>query len=107
MPTPEAFENVTATVKGNVYFDGGVVSHGLTFPDGSKKTLGLIFPGTYRFDTAAPETMDITEGTCRVRLAGAVGWTDHAAGASFDVPGDSAFEIAVDAGVCQYVCSFR
>jgi uncharacterized protein YaiE (UPF0345 family) len=26
--------------------------------------------------------------------------------ASFDVPGDSSFEIAVDAGIAEYVCSF-
>jgi hypothetical protein len=24
-----------------------VVSHGITFPDGSKKTLGLIYPGEF------------------------------------------------------------
>src|SRR5215204_4939322 len=41
-PTGMQFANVTAIAKANIYFDGDVVSHGLLFPDGSKKTLGLI-----------------------------------------------------------------
>lgn len=106
MPVPERFENVTAVCKANVYFDGRVVSHSLVFPDGSRKTLGLIYPGSFRFDTGAPEIMEIVAGSCRVRLAGADGWTTHAAGSSFRVPGNSFFEIAVDAGITEYVCSF-
>ena len=39
------FRGVTAVTKANVYFDGKVVSHSILFPDGSKKTLGLIYPG--------------------------------------------------------------
>ena len=107
MPTPTTFENVTAAVKGNVYFDGKVVSHALTLADGSKKTLGMIFPGSFTFNTEAPETMAISDGACRAKVAGDADWSDYPAGASFDIPGDSSFEIAVDEGVCQYVCSFR
>ena len=43
------------SAKANVYFDGRVVSHGITLLEGSKKTLGLIHPGEYHFDTQAPE----------------------------------------------------
>jgi len=107
MPTPTTFENVTATIKGNIYFDGKVVSHALTLADGSKKTLGMIFPGSFTFNTEAPETMEISDGACRAKVAGDADWSDYAAGTSFDIPGDSSFEIAVDEGVCQYVCSFR
>ena len=107
MPTPESFTNVTATTKGNVYFDGKVVSHGLTLADGSKKTLGLIFPGSFTFNTEAPETMAISDGACRAKVAGEADWSTYPAGTSFDIPGNSSFEIAVDDGVCQYVCSFR
>ena len=107
MPTPESFTNVTATTKGNVYFDGKVVSHGLTLADGSKKTLGLIFPGSFTFNTEAPETMAISDGSCRAKVAGEADWATYPAGTSFDIPGNSSFEIAVDDGVCQYVCSFR
>ena len=52
------FANVTAIAKANIYFDGDVVSHGLIFPDGSKKTLGLIYPGSYHFSTVKAERME-------------------------------------------------
>jgi len=104
--SPERFENVAVVCKANVFFDGKVVSHSVFFPDGSRKTLGLIYPGTYTFNTDAPERMEITAGTCRVKIAGADQWTDYAAGAYFDVPGHSSFEIATDSGVTEYVCSF-
>ena len=106
MAAPEQFENVTAVTLANVYFDGKVVSHTLVFADGSKKTLGLIFPGSFSFNTGAPERMDITAGSCTVRLKGESSFKTFAAGSSFDVPGNSSFEIAVESGVAQYVCSF-
>jgi uncharacterized protein YaiE (UPF0345 family) len=103
---PEKFENVTLVCKANVYFDGKVISHTLFFPDRSKKTLGLIFSGSFRFDTEAPERMEIVAGTCRFRLAGEQGWTTAEPGTSFFVPGKSVFEIAVDEGIAEYICSF-
>jgi len=103
---PEKFEGVGVAVKANVYFDGRVVSHSVFLPDGTKKTLGLIYPGSYRFNTGTPERMDIVSGTCRVMLAGEDGWKPYPAGSGFDVPGDSHFEIAVDEGITEYVCSF-
>lgn len=100
------FSNVTVLCKANVYFDGGVVSHTLLFPDGSKKTLGLIRPGVYVFNTDSPERMELTAGACRVKLSGGADWTLYSEGQAFDVPGDSRFEITVDEGLCQYICSF-
>jgi hypothetical protein len=104
---PDKFDGVSVATKANVYFDGKVASHTITFGDGAKKTLGLIYPGSYTFNTGAPERMDITAGSCRYRLAGARDWADCAAPGGFDVPGDSSFEIAVDTGVTEYVCSFK
>lgn len=106
MPAPIQFENVTVTCKANVYFDGKVVSHTVTFADGAKKTLGLIFPGGYTFNTDAPETMEIVAGDCRYRLAGEKSWTTVHAGTAFLVPGKSSFEIAVGSGIAEYICSF-
>lgn len=105
--TPEQFDNVSVKCKANVYFDGKVVSHTVVCADGSKKTLGLIFPGTYTFNTDAPERMDIVAGACRARLAGQDEWTNYPAGEFFRVPGDSSFEIAVDEGIAEYICSFE
>ena len=103
---PTQFTHVTAIAKANVYFDGGVVSHTVLFDDGSKKTLGLIFPGSYHFGTDAPELMQITAGTCRVRLDGDKQWAAYGEGESFNVPGKSGFDIEVSEGVAQYICSF-
>ena len=104
--TPTRFDNVTAIAKANTYFDGGVVSHTVLLTDGSKKTLGLIFPGSYHFGTDAPELMQVTAGNCRVKLDGEKQWKDYAEGESFDVPGKSGFDIEVSEGIAQYVCSF-
>jgi hypothetical protein len=103
---PEQFSGVTVACKANVYFDGKVVSHAVTFSDGSKKTLGLIYPGSFKFNTDAPEKMEIIAGGCRVRIAGKGDWIGFPAGTWFDVPGKSFFEIEVEKGVAEYVCSF-
>ena len=103
---PAQFGSVTVVTKANLYFDGKVVSHTVLFADGSKKTLGLIYPGSYHFGTGAPERMEIVAGTCRVTLDGSAAPADYAAGQSFDVPGRSGFTIAVPSGICEYICSF-
>ena len=101
------FRNVTAVAKANVYFDGKVVSHTIMFPDGSKKTLGLIYPGKFHFGTDKPERMDIIAGSCEVRLDGEQAWKIYEAGSFFKVPGKSGFDIKVATGIAEYVCSFE
>jgi len=106
MPAPTQIANVTAVTKANVYFDGKVVSHTLLLPDGTKKTLGLIFPGKFHFSTEKAEQMEIVAGACAVRLDGQKETEVYADGATFAIPGHSGFDIAVSTGVCEYVCSF-
>jgi uncharacterized protein YaiE (UPF0345 family) len=101
----DRFEQVSVGKKGNVYFDGRVASHSVWFADGSRKTLGFIHPGTYVFDTDAPETMEITAGSCRYKLKDG-DWVVCSEGSAFKVPGKSSFEIKVEQGFCQYICSF-
>lgn len=101
------FSGVTAVAKANVYFDGKVVSHTIRFPDGSKKTLGLIYPGQYHFSTDAPERMDVVAGDCEVQLDGTERWIAYPAGTSFHVAGKSGFDIRVGSGIAEYVCSFE
>lgn len=103
--TPNEFRGVTAVAKANVYFDGKVASHSILFPDGSKKSLGLIYPGAFHFNTDKAERMEITAGQCLVKVAGQAPVT-CAAGQAFDVPAKSGFDIEVAAGICEYVCSF-
>ena len=104
--SPASFSGVTVHTKANVYFDGRVVSHTIILPSGEKKTLGLIYPGTWHFGTAAPERMEIIAGRCSVVLDGATDVTAYEAGSHFDVPGNSGFTITVDEGICEYICSF-
>ena len=101
------FVNVEVTAKANVYFDGKVVSHTIRLADGSKKTLGLIYPGSFHFSTGAPERMQIIAGSCRARLDGENEWKTYGEGTEFGVPGNSGFDIAVESGVAEYVCSFE
>lgn len=103
---PEQFVGVTVVAKANVYFNGAVVSHAVLFPDGSKKTLGLIYPGKYHFNTQAAEQMQIVAGQCRVLLDGQGSERKYAPGEAFDVPANSGFTIEVDDGICEYICSF-
>ena len=100
------FSNVTVTAKANVYFDGKVVSHSLRLADGAKKTIGLIYPGEYHFGTQAPERMEITAGSCQVRLDGQTSSKEYSSGSFFDVPGNSGFTIQVKGGIAEYICSF-
>jgi uncharacterized protein YaiE (UPF0345 family) len=100
------FNGVSVVAKGNVYFDGNVVSHTILLPGGARKTLGIIRPGSYHFDTDAPERMEIVDGACRVTLDGAPAAGEYAAGSQFEVPGKSGFRIEVKGGTCQYICSF-
>jgi purine/pyrimidine-nucleoside phosphorylase len=100
------FHGVTVPAKANIYFDGKVVSHTLRFPDESRKTLGLIQPGTYHFGTDAAERMEIVAGNCRVKLDGSESWTDYPVGSAFEVPAKSGFHIEVASGICEYICSF-
>lgn len=103
---PTQFTSVTVVTKANVYFDGNVVSHTVLFKDDTKKTLGLIRPGSYHFNTGAPERMEIVAGECQVVLDGSKATQTYGAGTFFDVPGNSGFTITVAAGLCEYICSF-
>ncbi|WP_221031642.1 pyrimidine/purine nucleoside phosphorylase [Actomonas aquatica] len=108
MSHPASFSDVTVDTKANVYFDGAVVSHTVHFADGSKKTLGLIRPGTYHFGTAAAERMEIVAGACSIVLDGTTESADYAGDTFFDVPANSGFTITVAAGgeFCEYICSY-
>lgn len=100
------FDQISVVKKANVYFDGKCVSHSLQFPDGTKKSVGVIMPSTLTFNTGAPEIMETVAGTCKVKLAGESNWTSYGAGESFNVPGNSSFEIEVSGEPYHYVCHF-
>ncbi len=103
--TMSSFDNVSIERAANIYFDGKVTSRTVIFADGEKKTLGIMMPGDYRFDTALKELMEIQAGSVSVRLPGEDDWREIAGGESFEVPANSAFDIKVNE-VTDYCCSY-
>jgi len=99
------FRNVTIIKKANVYFDGKVTSRTVIFPDGSKKTLGIMFPGDYEFGTAEREIMEILAGSLDVMLPGAAEWATFKEGEVFEVPAQSKFSLKVR-DLTDYCCSY-
>lgn len=98
------FDHVSVIKKSNIFFDGKCVSHNIIFPDGTKKTIGVIFPSSLTFGTDAPEIMEINGGKCRVRQQDGE-WHTYEAGQRFQVPGKSSFDIETLETV-DYVCHF-
>lgn len=97
------YDNVSVVKQANVYFDGKCVSHTVVLADGTKKTVGVILPSSLTFNTGAPEIMEGVGGSCRVRQKGESEWVTYDAGQSFNVPGNSSFDIACDEPY-HYVC---
>ncbi|MBA4374149.1 MAG: hypothetical protein C0402_14965 [Thermodesulfovibrio sp.] len=99
------FRNVTIIKKANIYFQGGVTSRTVIFEDGSKKTLGIMQPGEYEFNTSDAEIMEILAGELDVLLPGETAWKPVKGGESFDVPANSKFGLKVKT-LSDYCCSF-
>ena len=99
------FNNVTVIKEANIYFDGKVTSRTIVFPDGSKKTLGVMLPGEYEFSTDEKEIMEIFSGELEVSLPQEQGWKEVGGGDVFEVPANSRFELIIKE-VTDYCCSF-
>ncbi len=99
------FSNVTVVKKANMYFDGKVTSRTVLFPDGTKKTLGIMLPGDYEFSTADKEIMEILAGDLDVLLPDSAEWQSFTQGRSFEVPAKSKFKLKVKT-VTDYCCSY-
>ncbi len=99
------FTNVTADKKANIYFEGKVSSRTLHFEDGTIKTLGIMLPGEYTFNTGDKEIMEIMGGEMEVLLPESEEWISIVGPQSFDVPANSAFNLKVKT-VSDYCCSF-
>ena len=98
-------ENASINPIANTYFGGKCVSHSISLADGSSISAGVIFPARLTFNTEAPERMELLQGKCRVRLPGSVDWQAFSGGESFEVAGDSSFEIDVIEDL-HYICRF-
>jgi hypothetical protein len=101
----DRFENVTILKKANIYFDGKVTSRSVFFPDGTRKTLGFMLPGDYKFSTTAREVMELLNGAMDVLLPGRDKWQTFEAGDTFSVPANSSFKLRLAVPV-DYCCSY-
>ena len=99
------FEQVTISRNANVYFDGGVTSRTITFENGEIKTLGLMQPGEYQFNTDKKEIMEIQLGEADVLLPGQTEWQRFSAGDTFEVKANASFQINA-LSLVDYCCSF-
>ena len=92
------------TLTHHVYFDGGVQS--LAYErDGATSSVGVMAAGEFHFGTAAPERMTVVQGELTVKLPGTDAWQSFGEGTSFDVPGDSGFDLRV-AAPTSYLCEY-
>ena len=103
--TTEKIDSVSVTTKANVYFDGKCVSHNLTYPDGTKKSVGVVLASELTFGTAAAEIMECVGGACEYKLAGSDQWVKSGPGEKFSIPANSKFDIRV-AEAYHYICHY-
>lgn len=103
--TTEKIDGVSVATQASVYFDGKCISHGITLPDGTRKSVGVILPATLTFQTGAPETMECVAGGCEYKLAGSSTWLRSGPGDTFSIPGNSSFDIRVSEPY-HYICHF-
>jgi uncharacterized protein YaiE (UPF0345 family) len=106
MTTPTSkIDGVSVATQASVYFDGKCVSHQLTYPDGTKKSVGVVLPATLTFNTGAPEIMECVAGGCEYKLKGSDAWLKSGLGDKFSIGGNSSFDIRVTEPY-HYVCHF-
>ena len=99
------FDNISVVKKANVYFEGKVTSRAIVFPDGTKKTLGIMLPGEYEFGTDTTEIMEILAGDLKVQLPGQSEWIHIQGEGEFKVGANEKFKLQVTE-VTDYICSY-
>lgn len=98
------FDQVSVGKKANVFFDGKCVSHTVTLPDGTRKSVGVILPSTLRFDLTTKEIMEVVDGNAFVSINGAPE-VEFKAGQNWEVEKGGYFIIRAESPV-HYVCHF-
>ena len=91
-------------LKHNGYFEEKVQSVGYE-RNGRRATVGVVDVGEFHFGTDAPERMTVVSGELWARLPGEPAFRPFPAGATFEVPGKSGFEVRA-AAPAAYLCEF-
>ena len=100
-----SFKNVKVKKNANIYFDGKVTSRTVEFEDGSIKTLGVMLPGEYTFNTADAEIMDINSGEFELKLPDSDKFVSMSGPCSFNVGANTSFDV-IAVSVVDYCCSY-
>jgi len=87
------------------YFEGKVKSFVINSSEGNK-TVGVMEPGEYEFDTQTKETMTVVAGEISVYLPEYDEWEDFGKGASFEIPAESKFKVKVVQDMA-YLCAYE
>ena len=101
----DKYKNVNVDKLANIYFEGNVISRNIFFKDGSRKTLGVMLPGEYEFNTEARELMEIISGKLNLKLQNYDDWQLIKDGMDFNVPKNSSFKVNV-LELVNYSCSY-
>lgn len=91
-------------LKHKTYFEGKVQSIGYE-RNGRNQTAGVIDAGEFHFGTGAPERMTIVSGELWVKLPGEGAPRLYPAGTTFEVAGNSGFDVRAPAPVA-YLCEY-
>ena len=101
----DSYKNVDVDKLANIYFEGKVISRNIFLKDGSKKTLGVMLPGEYEFNTASRELMEIISGKINLKLKDDKDWKLISDGMDFNIPKNSSFKVKV-LELVNYSCSY-
>ena len=101
----DKFQDVNVDKLANIYFQGNVISRNIFLKDGSRKTLGVMLPGKYEFNTEARELMEIMSGKLNLKLQNDDEWKFIKDGMNFNIPKNSCFQVEV-LELVNYICSY-
>ena len=101
----DKYKNVDVDKLANIYFNGNVISRNIFLKDGSRKTLGVMLPGKYEFNTEAREVMEIISGKLSLKLQNDIEWRLIKDGMDFNISKKSSFKVEV-LEVVNYICSY-
>jgi len=95
---------VTVVKEANIYYDGKVTSRTIEFANGEIKSLGIMLPGEYTFNTADKEIMEMMSGELDIKLPGEE-WKTLSTPETFEVPANSSFDLKIKTPT-DYCCSY-
>ena len=101
----DKFKDVNVDKLANIYFQGNVISRNIFLNDGSRKTLGVMLPGKYEFNTEARELIEIMSGKLNFKLQSNEQWKLIKDGMDFNIPKNTSFQVEV-LELVNYTCSY-